>query len=217
MTVKPPQRVEGNRDDLAKSIGNKVKEFRKSMGLTTKRLAEETGLSAPLISRIESGLVIPSVPSLETIANVLKTDIGHFFQKNDAQEFVVSRAGNRTVGITRRGYETELLADGMEDRFMEPVVMILKGKDREKDVPLSTHEGQEFSYVLEGKVEVTLGTKKFTLSKGDAAYWKGSTPHKGISLSRKPAKTLNVNLVPGTRVAILENRVIDVPVPGPKK
>jgi transcriptional regulator with XRE-family HTH domain len=204
MTVKPAKRAEGSRDDLAKSIGIRLKELRKSMGMTTKRLAEETGLSAPLISRIESGLVIPSVPSLETLANVLKTDIGHFFQKNETQEYVISRAGDRTVGITRRGYQTELLADGMEDRFMEPVIMILKSKEQEKDVPLATHEGQEFSYVLEGKVEVTLGTKKFTLSKGDAAYWKGSTPHRGLSLGRTPAKTLNVNLIPGTRVAILE-------------
>jgi transcriptional regulator with XRE-family HTH domain len=204
MATKPSRRVEGNRDDLAKSIGRKLKEFRKSMGMTTKRLAEETGLSAPLISRIENGLVMPSVPSLEMLSNVLKTDIGSFFQKNEAQEYVVSRNGKRTVGITKRGYRTELLAEGMRDRFMEPVIMILKGKDQEKEVPLATHEGQEFSYVLEGKVEVTLGTKKYTLTKGDAAYWKGSTPHKGISLSKKLAKTLNINLIPGARVAILE-------------
>jgi transcriptional regulator with XRE-family HTH domain len=207
MAIKPSKRVEGNRDDLAKSIGRKLKEFRKSMGMTTKRLAEETGLSAPLISRIENGLVMPSVPSLEMLSNVLKTDIGSFFQKNEAQEYVVSRNGKRTVGITKRGYRTELLAEGMRDRFMEPVIMILKGKDQEKEVPLATHEGQEFSYVLEGKVEVTLGTKKYILTKGDAAYWKGSTPHKGISLSKKPAKTLNINLIPGARVAILEGPV----------
>jgi transcriptional regulator with XRE-family HTH domain len=207
MAIKPSKRVEGNRDDLAKSIGRKLKEFRKSMGMTTKRLAEETGLSAPLISRIENGLVMPSVPSLEMLSNVLKTDIGYFFQKNEAQEYVVSRNGKRTVGITKRGYRTELLAEGMRDRFMEPVIMILKGKDQEKEVPLATHEGQEFSYVLEGKVEVTLGTKKYILTKGDAAYWKGSTPHKGISLSKKPAKTLNINLIPGARVAILEGPV----------
>jgi transcriptional regulator with XRE-family HTH domain len=191
---------EGNRDDLARRIGRKLNELRKSMGMTTKRLAQETGLSAPLISRIENGLVMPSVPSLETLANVLKTDVGNFFQKNEAREYVVTRYGTRTVGTTKRGYQSELLAEGMEDRFMEPVIMVLKGKDKDKEVPLSTHEGQEFSYVLEGKAEVTLGTKKYILRKGDAAYWKGSIPHKGISLSKNPAKTLNVNLIPGIRV-----------------
>ena len=204
MPIKTSKRVEGNRDDLARSIGKRLKELRKSMEMTTKRLAEETGLSAPLISRIENGLVMPSVPSLEMLSNVLKTEIGYFFQKKEAQDYVVSRHGSRRVGTTKRGYRTELLAEGMEDRFMEPVVMVLKGKDQEKEVPLATHEGQEFSYVLEGKMEVTLGMKKYTLTKGDAAYWKGSIPHRGISLSKKPAQTLNVNLVPGTRIGILE-------------
>jgi hypothetical protein len=54
---------------------------------------------------------------------------------------------------------------------------------------------------LEGKVEVTLGMKKYVMTKGDAAYWRGSVPHRGISISKKPAKTLNVNLIPGIRVA----------------
>ena len=202
MRTKPTKDTEGNKDDLAKSIGRKLKEIRKSMGMTTKRLAEETGLSAPLISRIESGLVMPSVPSLEMLASVLKTEIGVFFQKDGTQEFVISRSNNRPVGSTKRGYQTELLAEGMEDRFMEPVIMILKGKDQETAIPLATHEGQEFSYVLEGKMEVTLGVKKYILNKGDAAYWKGSIPHRGLSLSKKPAKTLNVNLIPGTRVSI---------------
>jgi transcriptional regulator with XRE-family HTH domain len=194
--------VEGKRNDLARSIGKKMKELRKSMGMTTKRLAEETDLSAPLISRIENGLVIPSVPSLEVIANVLKTDIGYFFQKDEVKEYIITRHGSRGEGITKRGYHFESLAEGMEDRFMEPVIITPKGKDKEKEVPLSVHEGQEFSYVLEGKVEVTLGTKKYILEKGDAAYWKGSVPHKGLSLSKKPAKTLNVNLIPGVRVGV---------------
>jgi len=204
MAAKQSKRIEGSKDDLAKSIGAKLKEIRKSMGMTTKRLAESAELSAPLISRIESGLVMPSVPSLETLSNVLKTDIGYFFQKNEVHEYAISRNGERSVGMTKRGYRTELLAEGMEGRFMEPVIMVLKGKDQEKEVPLVTHEGQEFSYVLEGKVELTLGMKKYILAKGDAAYWKGSIPHRGLSLSKEPARTLNVNLVPGTRVGIVK-------------
>jgi transcriptional regulator with XRE-family HTH domain len=201
MDTASSKKIEGNRDDLAKRIGRKLNEIRKSMGMTTKRLAQETGLSAPLISRIENGLVMPSVPSLEILANVLKTDVGNFFQKNDVKDHVITRFGARTAGMTKRGYQSELLAEGMEDRFMEPVIMVLKGKDQEHEIPLSTHEGQEFSYVLEGKVEVTLGMKKYVMTKGDAAYWRGSVPHRGISISKKLAKTLNVNLIPGIRVA----------------
>jgi len=206
MAIKPSKSDAENKGDLAKRIGLKLKELRKSMGMTVKRLVEETGLSAPLISRIENGLVMPSVPTLEMLSNVLKTDIGYFFQKNEGQEYVVSRKGHRSMGVSRRGYRAELLAEGMEECFMEPVIMTLKEKDKEGEVPLATHEGQEFIYVLEGKVELTLGIKKYSLTEGDAVYLKGSTPHKGTSLSKKPGKTLNIHLMPGRRTGTFQTK-----------
>ncbi len=206
MVIKPSKSAAENKDDLARRIGFKLKELRKSMGMTMKRLVEETGLSAPLISRIENGLVMPSVPTLEMLSNVLKIDIGYFFQKNENQEYVVSRKGRRSMRVSKRGYRAELLAEGMEECFMEPVIMTLKEKDKEEEVPLATHEGQEFIYVLEGKVELTMGIKKHSLTEGDAVYLKGSTPHKGVSLSKKPAKTLNVHLIPGRRTETFQTK-----------
>jgi len=50
-----------NKNDLARQIGKKLKELRKSMGLSMKQLAEKTKLSIPLFSRIENGLLMPSI------------------------------------------------------------------------------------------------------------------------------------------------------------
>ena len=94
----------------------------------------------------------------------------------------------------------------MENPFMEPAIVTLMGKDQDKEVELATHAGQESMYVIEGRIELTLGEKKYTLKKGDAAYWNGSVPHKGISLSKNPAKTLNVHLVPGKRTGTFITR-----------
>jgi transcriptional regulator with XRE-family HTH domain len=197
-----------NKIDLSIRIGNRLKELRKSMGLSMKRLADETGLSPPLFSRIENGLVMPSIPTLQTISDILKVDIGYFFEKGEEKGFVISRSGSRRVIKSKRGskgkmaYQVELLAEGMENIFMEPVIVTLLGKD--DDVEAIGHVGQEFSYVLEGKMELTLGKKKFILKKDDCAYYNAFIPHKGISLSSKPAKTLNVHLIPGRRTGIFE-------------
>lgn len=198
-----------NKNDLARQIGKKLKELRKSMGLSMKQLAEKTKLSIPLFSRIENGLLMPSIPTLQEIANVLKVDVGYFFKKEDEEGYVIRRQGKRKISYAKKGakrgkavYITELLAEGMDNPFMEPAIVTLIGK--EEETKLVTHVGQEFFYVLEGKMELILGAKKYVMGKGDSAYWNGSVPHKGVSLSKKPAKTLNVHMVPGSRVGTFE-------------
>ncbi len=198
-----------NKDDLTKRIGERLRDRRKAMGLSMKRLAEDTKLSAPLFSRIENGLVIPSIPTLQEIANALKVDIGYFFKKEEDRGYVVTREGSRKQKYSKRGsrgkvtYGLEHLAEGMENPFMEPcIVTEFAGPD--ENFPLARHDGQEFVYVLEGKLELTLGEKTFSLNRGDAAYFIGEIPHGGKSLSKKPARTINVHLIPGTRIGTFE-------------
>lgn len=186
-------------DALAGRIGSNLKALRVESGLSQKGLAESAQLSPTLISRIENGLVRPSIATLELIARSLKVDIGYFFRDEEKRQFVISYRGGRKNVQSQRGYDVETLVEEMENHFMDPVIVSLRGKEEEDRVELATHEGQEFMYVLEGKVEVILGSKRFVLKQGDAAYWNGNVPHKGISLSQKPARTLNVHLIPGTR------------------
>ncbi|MCJ7616082.1 MAG: XRE family transcriptional regulator [Desulfobacterales bacterium] len=201
-----------NKDEFAKQIGNRIKELRKEAGLTLKQLAKAIELSAPLISKIENGLAMPSLPTLRLIADALNVNTGYFFIDEEQKGYIISRQGSRKIVVSERGharkisYELELLAEGMVNPFMEPAIVTLMGKDQDKEIELATHEGQECMYVIEGRMELTLGEKKYTLKKGDAAYWNGSVPHKGISLSKKPAKTLNVHLVPGKRTGTFITR-----------
>jgi transcriptional regulator with XRE-family HTH domain len=188
-----------NQDALAGRIGANLKTLRLESGLSQKSLAEATQLSPTLISRIESGLVRPSIATLELIAQSLKVDIGFFFQDEEKGQYWISQKEKRKTVPYQRGYNIETLVDGMENRFMDPAIITLKEKGEEEKVELATHEGQEFMYVLEGKVELILGSKRFVLKQGDAAYWNGSVPHKGVSLGKKPARTLNVHLIPGKR------------------
>ena len=193
-----------HKDNLARRIGSRLKELRKGIGLSMKQLTEETKLSAALFSRIENGLVMPSISTLQLISNFFKVDIGYFFRQGEEKGYVITRSGNRRVVQSKRGpYQIELLAEGMENPFMEPCIVTEHAGPHE-DFPLARHDGQEFVYVLEGKLELTLGEKKFTLNKGDVAYFIGEIPHGGKSLSKKPARTINVHLIPGTRIGSFE-------------
>ena len=188
-------------ENLSGKIGIRIKELRNDFGLAQKLLAEMAGLSPGLISRIENGLTMPSIPTLQMIADALNTEIGFFFTEREEKSYIITHPGERREVVSTSGhrgkiaYEIELLAEGMENFFMEPFIVTHVGKEGE--VESRTHNGQEFMYILEGKTCLTLGTQEFILKKGDAAYWNGSVPHKSIGLTKRPTRSLNVHLIPG--------------------
>ncbi len=190
-----------DKSDLARRIGLKIRELREGAGLTQRKLASVSGLSPSMLSRIENGLTIPSITTLQVIADTLKTDIGYFFQAGGEKGFLITVPGNRRKIISRSGtnqnvaYELELLASGMQNPFMEPAIVTYVGRDEE--VEFRVHDGQEFMYVLEGTVKLTLGSQEFILKPGCAAYWNGNVPHKGVSVGNRPARALHVHLIPG--------------------
>jgi transcriptional regulator with XRE-family HTH domain len=197
------------KDSLAGRIGSRLKTLRKKRGLTLIEIARQVQLSPSLLSRIENGRTMPSIPTLQLIADTLRMDIGYFFQQESGKGFVVSRQGKRRIIPADKGqfegdfsgrllYDTEPLAEGMENPFMVPMILRIGKKDLETN-PLP-HGGQEFLYLLEGKILVVLGEDKIILNKGDALYFDGNLPHVGTSLHKNPAKVLVVHMVPGRRV-----------------
>jgi transcriptional regulator with XRE-family HTH domain len=189
------------KNNLAIRIGNRLMQVRKKSGLTQKRLAEETDLSPALLSRIENGLTVPSIPTLEMISKALKVEIGYFFKEQKGDRFIISPCSKRRVILSRNqhnqkpAYELELLTEGMKDPFMEPFILSAVGK--EEEVEARTHDGQEFMYVLEGRIKLNLNGEVFLLKKGDAAYWNGVVPHMLTSVGKGLAKSLHVHLIPG--------------------
>ena len=205
------ERNMSSKDVIAGRIGKNLKTFRHELGLSQKSLASASGLSPTLISRMESGLVMPSIATLQEIADSLKVDIGYFFKGEESREYVITRKGSRKISYAKRGskgkvtYGLELLAEGMENPFMEPCI-VTEFAGPQDEFQLAKHDGQEFVYVLEGKLELTLGEKRFVLNEGDAAYFIGEIPHGGRSLSKKSARTLNVHLIPGSRIGTFHLR-----------
>lgn len=164
-------------------VGDRIRQFRESRGITVQQLAEKTGFSTALISQIENRMTSPPLGTLVKIANVLDTHVSSFIGGKEEREFSIVRKQDRTtvsrVGLKEGGktaYTYEALGAGKAGRKMEPFLVRLKPL-LDRNVARNSHDGEEFLYVLSGKVEIFLDKYSDVLSEGDCIYYNSTIPH----------------------------------------
>jgi transcriptional regulator with XRE-family HTH domain len=179
-------------------IGRKIRELRKKAGLVLQDLSDRTGLSKPLLSQVERGVVSPPIATLLKISKALSVNIGFFFQDNYLEEKVVlvrrdesKVIDSRYFGREESGYYYEALAYKKSKKNMEPFLVEFKRKKPEK-LSYFSHEGEEFIYLLEGTLEFRTENEQYVLNPGDSLYFESSIPHAYRALKRKNAKALTV-------------------------
>lgn len=173
-----------------------MRELRRARGFTLDRLANVTGFTKSYLSKIETCKKMPPIGSLARISQALDADIALFFRNEESsksdERVAIVRAHERqpTVrGGTSFGYDYESLAHTKLHKHMEPFVMIFPSQISREI--FFEHEGEEFLFVLSGRVEFEAGDRKFVLMPGDSLYLDSSLPHRGRSLG-EDAKALVV-------------------------
>jgi len=140
---------------------------------------------------VESAKKSPPIATLIKIARALEVDITAFFHGNNPEDRItVVRREEREVVVrdgTSCGYVYESVAPAKSQKKMEPFVIT---HPPHIEGGLFDHEGEEFLYVLEGKIRFFYGDKEYLLKEGDCVYFDGSIPHRGDGVGRRPAKTL---------------------------
>src|SRR5512143_58639 len=179
-------------------VGEHVRAFRDSLGMTVQQFAERTGFSSALLTQIENRMVSPSLGTLVKIANTFGTTVSSFIGGKEEREFSIVRKEDRTtvsrVGLKEGGksaYTYEALGSGKAGRRMEPFLVRLTPL-LERNVVRNSHEWEEFLFVVWGKVEVFLDNYSDVLSEGDCIYYNATIPHHVHSTDDKEALILAV-------------------------
>jgi len=184
-------------EDTGVRVGEKIKQIRESIGLSLSDLADRTGFSTAYLSQIENHLISPPLGALMKIARSMNIEIGTLFGQKGTAPFTIVRKEERLPtsrvaskeGV-RYGYSYESLAPDKVNRRMEPFLVTLEPTPQ-KGMPYS-HDGEEFLFVLEGKVEIQLGDHADLLEPGDSVYYDSTLPHRVACAEGKPAKILAV-------------------------
>lgn len=185
------------------TVGKRIKQLRDNQSISIPELAERSGVSEDLIRKIEEGDILPSLTPLIKISRTLGVRLGTLLDDRIQDEPIIVRKGKsqRVIHFSGREEETDTtnlnfysLGAGKSDRHMEP--FIIDVELHRDDFKLSSHEGEEFIYVLDGEVEIIYGQETYRLSKGDSIYYDSVVPHHLHAAGKDNAKILAVIYTP---------------------
>lgn len=170
------------------NIGDRIKNRRVALGLTQEELAERAELTKGFISQIERDLTSPSVDSLFVILEALGTNIPEFFQEEKEEKIIFTKE-DYILNIDEDNMNTiNWVVPNSQKNKMEPIILTLEPKGRSKEY--SPIEGEEFGYILKGKIELYLDNVKYKLKAGECFYSKCEKTRYIVNNSKNIAQIL---------------------------
>ena len=188
---------------LEVAIGREVRSYRKQQEITVAELANLTGLSIGMLSKIENGNTSPSLTTLQSLANALSVPLTSFFRRFEEQRQAVHTKSGEGVELERAGtranHQYNLLGhigSNASGVIVEPYLITLT--DQSDIFPTFQHGGIETIYMLEGAVDYRHGDKVYSLEPGDTLFFDADAPHGPEKLTQLPARYLSVISYPQT-------------------
>lgn len=184
------------------AVTEKIKILCADRNMSAEELAAGAGLTVDQVNRFYGSDIIPSLSSLIKIARALGVRLGTFLDDSEETGPVVNRNSDSHQPVTFTSHQTNTnahmdfisLAARKAGRNMEPfLVHIHSGTG--KEIP-SSHEGEEFLFVLEGSIEVHYGTEKYVLNQGDSIYYDSIVDHLVTAHDQSEATILGVVYAP---------------------
>ena len=182
-------------------LGAKLRKLRLKKKVSLADLGKHTGLSASLLSQLENGHMIPTLPTLARIATVFGVGLEHFFGGQRGEKlFSLMRAGERMKFPDRPGNPSpsfffECLTLSTQTSGMQAYLANFP-KLAKEDSSEHFHDGSEFFYLLDGEVMIEFSGEKHTLSAGDSVFFDSSEPHSYRGLAKHGSKAVVVTMPP---------------------
>ena len=173
-------------------IGAKIKRIRLSNQLTLEELANRSELTKGFLSQLERDLTSPSVATLENILEALGTNLKDFFSEDEDEQIVFSK--DDFFENIQDDYKISYIIPNAQKNEMEPILIELK--EDKKSMEIDPHDGEEFGYVIQGKVTLVNGEEEYDVKKGETFYLKGNLPHYIVNKHDTLAKVIWVSTPP---------------------
>jgi transcriptional regulator with XRE-family HTH domain len=182
-------------------LGAKLRQLRLRKKIALVDLGKHTGLSASMLSQLENGKLVPTLPTLARIAMVFDVGLEHFFADKRARRiFSIVRAAERLRFPDRAdsptpGYFFEVLTFGATEKSMSAYLAEFP-LQQDKETRPHFHSGAEFIYVLSGRLSINYQAEDHVLDPGDSVYFDASEPHSYTGKSEDGTQAIVVTSQP---------------------
>ena len=159
-------------------LGERIKRKREMLNMPLSELSKKVGISISALSQIENAKAFPSVLTLKTIAVSLFTTVGELIGENETltNNPLIKGDNVKFVKVNNSGTSQYLLSHHDNSKQMEPYLLTFTRNSGSEEI-MTEHPGQEFIYILEGKLMMTVGENKYVLEKNDSFYFNSSIMH----------------------------------------
>lgn len=182
-------------------LGRKLRTLRLRKKIALVDLGRHTGLSASMLSQLETGKMVPTLPTLARIAMVFDVGLEHFFDdRKRTKTFAVVRADERLKfperpDLPNPSYFFECLAYAAQDKELQAYRAEFPKHELE-EVTEHFHQGAEFLYMLEGSIAIRFEQEDHVLRSGDSVYFDATEPHSYRGLGKTGGSAIVITTEP---------------------
>lgn len=173
----------------SQNLGQRIRSMRESRNVALSSLADKTGYSTEYLEDIETGQLDPPVGVLIQISRALAVDSASLL----SEEKIIER--RKSHAKRTQAYSYESLNPDAADKHLWAYIVTLD-PNKEHEMVAYQHEGEEFVYVLDGKVEIQVNEEANLLSKGESLHFNSAKTHNLKNLSTRQSKLLVVVYTP---------------------
>lgn len=181
-------------DEQIKQIAERLRGLRDVLDLSVEELTAACDIPEEDYRRAETGEHDISVSMLQKISRKyeIALDTLMFGEEPKMNSYFITRAG-KGVSIERtKAYKYQSLASGFIHREADPFIVTVEPKEDTVPMNYNSHDGQEFNYVLEGRLLLSIGGKELVLNEGDSIYFNSKLPHGMKALDGKKVRFLAI-------------------------
>lgn len=171
--------------DEAPMLGRRLRVLREKAGLSQRALAKKVGIASATISLMESGKVSPSVGSLKRVLGGIPIGLSDFFAFEPRTEEKVFFSEAELTEISKGKLSIKQIGSSSVGRSLQVLKETYAVKADTGRV-MYAHEGEEGGFVLEGRIEITVGDDRKILGPGDAYFFSSRTAHRFRQVGSEP-------------------------------
>ena len=181
-------------NDAIQQIGERLRGLRDVLDIPVEDIAQLCDLDIDTYLKMEEGEGELSISNLQKISKQygIALDVLLFGEEPHMSQYFLTRNGQGMSVERRKEYKYQSLASGFRGRTADPFMVTVEPKPDNHTWQANAHQGQEFNFVTEGRLELTIGKKTLVLNPGDSIYFNATQPHCMRALDNAPVKFLAI-------------------------